>query len=128
VSASGGLGFVGCIAPLIIRSPVKIDRDQIEVARDAWQEDNGASERWRAMLEEHPRAIQNYIGKRFETEAATGFNQAYRITSLSYLERGGGRYEVVDNTPGLPHRKLRSDVEPGALRDDGPPADLDDGR
>lgn len=93
----------------------RIDQEQIEVARDAWQEDEGASERWRACLEGHPLAVQNYIGKRFAREhadiaraiekfeakgeeAPPNVGQMFRITSLTY-EPDGENWAVTDNTP-----------------------------
>lgn len=87
---------------------VRVEQAQIEVARDAWQEDEGASDRWRDMLKEHPRAVQNYIGKRFERErddlareiVGLGGAQRFRITSLTY-ERDGTLWNITDNTPGV---------------------------
>lgn len=87
---------------------VRVEQEQIEVARDAWQEDEGASDRWRDMLKEHPRAIQNYIGKRFEKERndlareieGLGGCQRFRIILLSYV-REGALWEITDNTPGV---------------------------
>lgn len=96
---------------MVMRVPMRVEQEQIEVARDAWQEDqeqDPPSERWREMLKEHPVAVQNYIGKRFEKERAdlagmpeTSFAspQRFRITSLSYA-RGADGWEVTDNTPG----------------------------
>ncbi len=115
-------GFVGCTMPTVIRVPMKIEVEQIEVARDAWQEDQGRvppSERWREMLKEHPAPIQNYIGKRFQAERdelarlvakaeAKGedppaYGSCFRITSLSYAQESDGKWAVTDNTPGVNH-------------------------
>lgn len=92
-----------------------IEQAQIEVARDAWQEDEGGK-RWRELLKEHPTAIQNYIGKRFEKERTelarlvekleaegeevpAGLQPEFRITYIRY-ERDGDLWSVTDNTPG----------------------------
>lgn len=96
---------------------MRVEQAQIEVARDAWQETEGAGDLWREMLKEHPVAIQNYIGKRFakerdelaalveKLEAAGkdvphGLQPRFRITSLSYVAEHNGTWSVTDNTPG----------------------------
>ena len=78
----------------------KVDPLTIDVARDAWLEDQGGT-RFEGILEEYdiPKPIRNYIRKRFEKEAAADFDQRWRITALSW-EHVDGRYEVTDNTPG----------------------------
>ena len=109
------VGFIGCTMPMAIKVAMRVELEQIEVARDAWQEDQGG-ERWREMLKEHPRPIQNYIGKRFEAERAelarvaekydpekhqlmVGYRPRFRITSLTYAP-DGALWAIVDNTPG----------------------------
>jgi hypothetical protein len=95
---------------------VKIDIEQIEVARDAWQEDEGETDHWREMLKEHPTPIQNYIGKRFEAERAElarvverfakrgeevpgHWRPRFRITQITYAQSAPEQWAVTDNTP-----------------------------
>lgn len=112
-------GFVGCTMPFVIKVPMKVEQEQIEVARDAWQEDLGAvppTERWRSMLKDVPPPVQNYIGKRFEAEREElarlvakaeregkdppTRESCFRITTLTYTCNADMKYEVTDNTPG----------------------------
>lgn len=94
---------------------MRVEQEQIEVARDAWQE--GRAD-WLTMLEGIPAPVQNYIAKRFEAERAElakmvakleaegkeipeGIRPVFRITSLSYdYDKGYDSWSVTDNTPG----------------------------
>lgn len=80
---------------------MKVDPLTIEVARDAWLEDEQDGTRFEEILEAYgiPPAIRNYIRKRFEKESAADFDQKWRIKFLTW-DLVDGRYEVTDNTPG----------------------------
>lgn len=76
----------------------RVEHDVLEVARDAWQQDP-AGTLWRELLGDVPEPVRLYIRKRFEREARTDFNQAWRIQWLTYNKCDEG-YEILDNTPG----------------------------